>query len=296
MPTPDQLYLLPDALSEMRRQLLDYTKTDGIQRKRVIVYHHNCHDGITALWVALKRWPDAVPYAGRYDDEPNYVDLAGADVVIVDFSWKRPVLETVRKVAASLQVIDHHKTARDDLAGMPGCVFDTERSGAGLTWDTLFPGEPRPPLVNYTEDRDLWRFALPRSREVHAAVNCYPLTIESRSALMNRSIDDLATEGEAVLRYHDKIVASAAKHVRREVIGGVEVPSVACPVIEIVSDLGHTLAKGEPFSATYCDRSDGSRVYSLRSDDNGMDVGEIAKQYGGGGHKHAAGFSRKPVG
>ena len=258
----------------------------------IVVYHHNCHDGITALWVALRKWPDAEPYAGRYEAPPELEKLAGRDVVVVDFSWKRPALERVRSVVASLLVIDHHKTARDDLAGMPGCVFDMERSGAGLTWDTLFPGEPRPPLVNYTEDRDLWRFALPQSREVHAAVNCYPLTIEVRSDLMARSIDDLAAEGVAVLRYHDKIVASAAKHVRREMIGGVEVPSVACPVIEIVSDLGHVLAKGEPFSATYCDRADGSRVYSLRSTDDGMDVSEIAKQYGGGGHKHAAGFTR----
>jgi nanoRNase/pAp phosphatase (c-di-AMP/oligoRNAs hydrolase) len=32
------------------------------------------------------------------------------------------------------------------------------------------------------------------------------------------------------------------------------------------------------------------RVFSLRSTPEGMDVSEIAKQYGGGGHKHSAGF------
>lgn len=30
--------------------------------------------------------------------------------------------------------------------------------------------------------------------------------------------------------------------------------------------------------------------YSLRSREGGVDVSEIAKQFGGGGHKHAAGF------
>ena len=37
------------------------------------------------------------------------------------------------------------------------------------------------------------------------------------------------------------------------------------------------------------------RVFSLRSTEEGLDVSEIAKQYGGGGHKHASGF-RVPYG
>jgi len=35
-------------------------------------------------------------------------------------------------------------------------------------------------------------------------------------------------------------------------------------------------------------------VFSLRSTDEGMDVSEIAKQYGGGGHAHASGFRLAP--
>jgi nanoRNase/pAp phosphatase (c-di-AMP/oligoRNAs hydrolase) len=31
-------------------------------------------------------------------------------------------------------------------------------------------------------------------------------------------------------------------------------------------------------------------VFSLRSDRNGRDVAAIAEGYGGGGHRHAAGF------
>jgi nanoRNase/pAp phosphatase (c-di-AMP/oligoRNAs hydrolase) len=33
-----------------------------------------------------------------------------------------------------------------------------------------------------------------------------------------------------------------------------------------------------------------SAIFSLRSTEEGLDVSEIAKLYGGGGHKHAAGF------
>ncbi len=59
----------------------------------------------------------------------------------------------------------------------------------------------------------------------------------------------------------------------------------------LISDVGHELAKGRPFGVTWFER-DGQRVYSLRSVDGGLDVSEIAKSFGGGGHEHAAGFSK----
>ena len=49
-------------------------------------------------------------------------------------------------------------------------VFDKERSGAGITWDVLFDGEPRPPLIDRIEDRDIWRWKYGNSRLVHAAL------------------------------------------------------------------------------------------------------------------------------
>lgn len=38
------------------------------------------------------------------------------------------------------------------------------------------------------------------------------------------------------------------------------------------------------------DRNDGKRVFSLRSTPDGIDVSEIAKARGGGGHRNAAEF------
>ena len=50
------------------------------------------------------------------------------------------------------------------------------------------------------------------------------------------------------------------------------------------------MAKGKPFAACYWDTPKG-RVFSLRSSDDGADVSEVAKQYGGGGHRNASGFT-----
>ena len=57
----------------------------------------------------------------------------------------------------------------------------------------------------------------------------------------------------------------------------------------LCSEAGNILSKGEPFGATFYYDGEGVN-WSLRSDDNGVDVSDIAKKFGGGGHKHAAGF------
>lgn len=275
--------------------------------QRVIVYHANCHDGITALWAALQVWPDAEEYPARHGYEPDLDRLRDRDVVVVDFSWPREQLLAAAGVAHSFHVLDHHVTAQDALADLDGRViarddghtyrlqvmFDMERSGAGLAWDELVGGE-RPWMVNYVEDRDLWRFALPLSREVHAACNAYPNTLAMRDWLATRDLEDVQREGVAILRYHNKLVKSAVQYARTISIGGYDVPAVQCPTIELVSDIGHALAKDAPFAAVWFELWNGTRVFSLRSTDDGMDVGAIAVEYGGGGHKHASGFKLKP--
>ena len=67
-------------------------------------------------------------------------------------------------------LIDHHKTAAEDLANVPGCHFDTTRSGAVLAWQHFHPGAPVPEILLYVEDRDLWLWQLAHSREINAAL------------------------------------------------------------------------------------------------------------------------------
>ena len=89
------------------------------------------------------------------------------------------------------------------------------------------------------------------------------------------------------------------KAFRPMLIGGCITPVVNVPYMW-GSDAAHLLCKeyvpGSPagFAAYYWDR-DGFREFGLRSLPDGMDVSEVAKLYGGGGHKHAAGF-RVPFG
>ena len=258
--------------------------------KPLCIYHGHCADGFGAAWV-FKNYADREFdfHAGVYQDAPPNVE--GRDVLLVDFSYKRATLEAMREKAASITILDHHKTAEADLKGLAGVttVFDMERAGARITWDYFFPNQKPPQLLLHVEDRDLWRFALRKTREIQASVFAYPYEFKVWDFLMNADLEQLAVEGEAIERKHFKDIRELITVVtRRMTIGGHSVPIANLPYT-LTSDAGHLLAKGEPFAGCYWDTPSG-RVFSLRSQDDGMDVSEIAKQYGGGGHKHASGF------
>jgi uncharacterized protein len=288
--------------------------------RTICIYHDNCLDGIVAAWCVDQALLGEVEYIpASYGNAPP--DVTGADVIIVDFSYKLPVLMEMSKTARSVLVLDHHKTAAEDLAGVlrvkeciggwreylrtieseslglkrstPRAIFDMERSGAQLAWDFFFQG-PRAKLVDYVADRDLWQWKLPYSREVSAVFFSQPFNFQMMNAHHNRlnfaGASDFATEGAAILRKHDLDVAKGISLTQRTmVIGGYTVPVANLPY-SMASDAAGSMAKAAPFAACYFDGPQW-RHFSLRSrGDDGVDVSEIAKMYGGGGHRSAAGF------
>lgn len=275
------------------------------------IYHGHCNDGFTAAWVVRRAIPGCELYAGIHQDPPP--EASGRDVILVDFSYRRPVLEALARAAASLLIIDHHKTAIEELGDLRSvrsladhmaqtledkvrgiepswhAYFDLKRSGAGLTWDFFFPGEQRPAFIERIEDRDLWRFVYPDTRAVTAAVDSYPRDLKTWDSLLKADLASLRAEGEAIERRHQRDITELLGMVTRRMwIGGYNVPIANLPST-FSSDAGHRLAEGEPFGGCYWDTPQG-RVFSLRSTDAGVDVSEIAKQYGGGGHRNASGF------
>jgi uncharacterized protein len=259
--------------------------------KHLCIYHGNCADGFAGAWVVRRAIGEAIDFhAGVYQTAPP--DVAGRDVVLVDFSYKRPVMEKIIAEARSVLVLDHHKTAEEDLRGLPGAevVFDMERSGSKIAWDYYFPNEAPPQVLLHIEDRDLWRFALPKTREIQANIFSYPYDFSVWERLMAADPAVLAVEGEAIERKHFKDIDELLGVVqRRMLIGGHNVPVANLPYT-LVSDAAHKMAQGEPFAGCYWDTPKG-RIFGLRSTDAGIDVSEIAKQYGGGGHRNAAGFT-----
>jgi oligoribonuclease NrnB/cAMP/cGMP phosphodiesterase (DHH superfamily) len=266
--------------------------------KPLCIYHGNCADGFGAAWVVRKALGDVEFHASVYQDAPP--DVSGRDVIMVDFSFRRDVMHLVANLAKSVLVIDHHKSAAEDLADFHGPNytqhFDMNHSGAMLTWMHYFPDTPPPKLIEHIEDRDLWHFALRGTREIQANLFSYPYDFEVWDDLMAAPVESLIADGRVIERKQHKDVAELVPVCRREMtIGGITMPVASLPYT-LSSDAGHLMASqhSSKVAACYWDTPDG-RVFSLRSTDDGPDVSEIAMLYGGGGHRHASGF-RVPYG
>lgn len=254
------------------------------------IYHGNCADGFGAAWTVRKALGEIKFVAGKYGEAPP--DVTGEDVVLVDFSYKRPVLLEMAEKANSILIIDHHKTAAEDLIDLPPnvvCKFDMNHSGAMLAWKHFFPNVAPPTLLLHIEDRDLWRFALENTREIQANLFSYPYDFEVWDRLMEMEASRLAADGVAIERKHLKDIGELLRVATREMCIGGHIVSVANLPYTMSSDAALELAIDRPFGACYYDAPDG-RVFSLRSSDDGVDVSAIAKLYGGGGHRNAAGF------
>lgn len=280
------------------------------------IYHGHCDDGFAAAWcVRAALGADAVEFhLGVYQMPPP--DVTGRDVIIVDFSYKRPVIEEMANAANSLLIIDHHKSAAEDLAGLqapfgagwkrhlgnvyqdrcegvPRSVyaqFDMERSGAGMTWD-FFHGGDRPAFVNYIEDRDLWRKSLPGGDEFTIALRSYPQHFAVWDGLVSAGPGALIAEGRSIQRYYRLRVDELKRSAYVAILRGHRIWVANAPYFA-ASEVAGELAEREmtAFGACYFEVSGGRYQYSLRSRDS-FDVSEIARAYGGGGHKGAAGFT-----
>lgn len=273
--------------------------------KILCVHHHPCQDGFAAAWAVRKyfdeqgRLGDVMFHPGVYQEMPP--DPTGLDVILVDFSYKREVVKLIAGVAEKVTIIDHHKTAIEDLAGLDierdniRLVFDEKRSGAGLTWDTLFPRQARPDLIDSIEDRDLWNFEKDNTRDITAAIFSHPYDFDVWDDLMEHADGlagwkDLIRQGAAINRKAAMdMEGMLSQSKRRMQILEWSVPVIGVPY-PVVSEICNIMAKGEFFAAGYQDTATG-RKFSLRSAEDGLDVSAVAKQFGGGGHKHAAGFT-----
>ena len=269
---------------------------NAMDRVDTVIYHTSCNDGFCAAWLCHRHWPEATYISVQYGQPvPDFDYINGKNVIIADFSYERDVAYDLWRRANALIILDHHKTAREELRGLSFCVFDMNKSGARLTFEYLKEigyehGDPHW-LVDYTEDNDLWRHSLPDSREISTAISSYPREFEVWDEIATRSPHSIAIEGIAIQRYRNVIIESHLRYVRVVTIDGYQAYLVQCTTSDIGSDLADCLLKKDPNISIVIiatDTFDGV-VYRLRGNGT-IDVSKIAEAYGGGGHKSSAAF------
>lgn len=258
--------------------------------KPLIVYHGNCLDGSSAALCAFLKFGEEAEYYPATYGAKFTPETKNREVYFLDFSLKRPEMEKLE--CSKLVILDHHKTAKEELDGMSFAgIIDMSKSGAMLAYEYFAP-EINIEIIKRVQDRDLWKFEYVETEVVNAHLFTLPTftvdTAQEWVQAFTSSLVDLSISGSGALRVRKAIVREAMKRKRRTILDGHQI--WIANATDCFSEIAHELCKDSNFGVTYYVNHTGKYVYSLRSIGD-FDVSEIAKKFGGGGHKNAAGFS-----
>ena len=254
-----------------------------------VIYHADCTDGFGAAYSAWKLLGNRAEYhACKHGNPPP--NIKGKNVAILDFSFDNATTKKMIEEASALVVIDHHKSAVVELHDISNTIFDMNHSGARLAWDFFHPGKEPPKFINYIEDRDLWKWELPYSKEFAAAFDMVPFEFEEFEKYEDDSVfDDAVKRGSYVLAYSKTVVKKVCEKAQSRKMDGKDVLVVNAS--HWMSEIGSRLSPDCDFAMIwFWDHDAQATKVSLRAFHETVDVSEIAKRFGGGGHKKASGF------
>jgi hypothetical protein len=257
----------------------------------LVIYHGHCADGFTAAWAAWRAFRETAEYLAADHEQRPSPDVTGREVFVLDFSFPRDQTLAMAKKAESLRVIDHHETARRDLDGLPFALFDNAKSGSLLAWETFHPHLKIPLLIEHVNDRDLQVWRNPDSRPFLAWMERVPRTFhnwERLAALSARAYAQILRKGRILVAEQRRMAEKIAKNAVPIQMGGTQGLAIDCPA-DFCPEVGAILAKRSgTFGFTWRLLPD-ARVRVLLRSVPEFSAGDLAKSFGGGGHRQAAG-------
>lgn len=263
-------------------------------------FYHNDMDGKCAGAIVRKAYRQQGEYIpiDYKDDFPFDTISQNETVVIVDFSLqKEGDFERLLTITKNVVWIDHHKSAIEKHAHISDQVKGIQEvnkiAGCGLTWKYLFPEQHTPRAVQLLGDYDTWTFAYGEDSKLFQ-IGCQLEETQPESDIwidwLDRVYDPYSEiqQGRMLKQYQDKANAATVKHWAffAEFEG---YRAVCCNSHVRNSQLFDSIT--EPYDLMMPFIWDGKQwtvsIYTTRED---TDCSELAKKYGGGGHKGAAGF------
>ncbi len=276
-----------------------------IKKNIVVLYHGDCRDGFSGAWAARKKFGKRADYYGLKYGPDNAValpkGLKGKIVYLIDFCLKGGnQMKQLIKNNKNVVVLDHHQDAESFAKMADSYVFDNDRSGATIAWSYFHPKKRTPVLLEYVQDLDTWQHHLPHTFEASAYIDIFEFDFSIWNKLA-KDFDDkkirleIFEKGASLLEYENKKIRDLVDK-NAELVSFLNYKVLAVNSPTWISRIGNLLCKKRPpFSITWCKRGNLVGV-SLRSEKNGkFDVSAIARKFGGGGHKAAAGFTLKSL-
>ncbi len=284
-------------------------------------FHHTDADGHCAGAIVRLAHADAqcVSINYGYKKERIFGKVENGDsVYFVDFMPRQEDIEELLGMDCSVTVYDHHVSSmgktfvvHDNLE----IIVDTKRAGCQITWDTLFPDEPRPVVVDMVGQYDLWdhsdervvpfNYGLmlvqtdPKEDEAFDFwVACFEQpefkpTPETQQEFQEWGpIDQVLNMGGVAMMYKD---ARAERMMRNSFEHEVDGFKMLCLNSDIEDSYCFASAvKPEEHDAVLWYYFTGSTwKFSVRKTQKESDfnAAKFAEKFGGGGHRGAAGFA-----
>lgn len=291
----------------------------------VVSHGPSCLDGVMAAAAVRRFHPgdrvhtmlpangdsDRVLQAARAKGEGKIDELW-----ITDLSWNtietRDYLRRLANEGTRIFWIDHHRTvlsradAPEYQATFTGRVLSEEFSAAKLTYqfllkraqaahdeEALRAGQGFARFVDLADDHDRWIHQIPESEDWALAVQTlggiesYRDIIQLEQPIMTRRLRAALEEGRAAMQRSLEIARTTI--VERTLGNGLSLCSACC--MGYSSEVAAKLyeERHRTVIALFDLRSLG--VSLRRSADCDVDLSELARHFGGGGHAAAAGFS-----
>lgn len=277
----------------------------------MIVFHHSKDlDGWSSGAICQFKYPEAKLIGWDYADPiPDFEQCKDQEVILIDITFPLEQIIKLSSIASTLVVIDHHISFKKEFdAAYPNyenCPFDyIYKDGVAaceIGWEYMFPDKEVPYAITLLGRYDTWRQAEGdwegETLPFQYAMRTYctsPETFEKSLFYGDGGylpiIDQLKTEGKAILKYQEQQDMLACERSAFEAF--IDGKQVIClntrffssnTLKTVYNPIKHSFMVGFEFTGN-------KWSVSLRSDKPDVDVSVIAKSRGGGGHKAAAGF------
>ena len=278
------------------------------------VFHHNDIDGLSSAAIVARFTENYNPdnYI-MYDYSvplPTEIIQEGETVYVVDLSFSINTVDKLKEIVeekhCDLIWCDHHTSTIEVLIAHPEYneikgLRQEGISGAALTWmyfnNCTF--EECPLFIQMISDFDCWKYEIIDTLHFKYALEAEDLNPFSN--IWNQLVRDHNTKGTPLLKKMiadgmtiEKYMEQWFENYCESYAYESEIKGTKCLVCNIRANslvFGDRI-KDYPLVAIWV--SDGETYkYSIYSDKDDIDCSKIAEEFGGGGHKGAAGFVTK---
>ena len=268
-----------------------------------IFYHNSDLDGKCSAAIVCRKYPKAtiVGYNYYYEHNRAFSGIQqNEELIFVDITPSVESLRVLLQTTPNITILDHHKTSISSLAEanlvFPGKLDDTGLGACKLVWEYYYPEHPLPKSVLWIAEHDVWKNT-PTNKFFHFGLglqNTYPT-----NPTWDKLFDDHHPIIEQVLEA-GKIIQTYLVHWYKTLVKVYGIPgkirhlgTYSAMVLNqgavnsFVFD--SVITQYDVFVRVVKGKDDGWRC-SITTEKDDIDVSEIAKKFGGGGHKKAAGF------